>query len=95
MKGLLTLFAIPFLLTINGWALKTLWLWFVVPVFGLPALSIPAAIGMGIIIGHLTNHNSTNSSREKDEDKIVENIVRAVLRPLFAVLFGWIVLQFM
>ena len=34
----------------RGYVLSVLWAWFIVPLFGLPALSIPLAIGLMVIV---------------------------------------------
>lgn len=84
----------------NGWALSTLWGWFIVPLFGLPALSIPYALGISTIAGFLLPANNTSKSDNKSNgDKelstlFAELIALVVLRPAFAVLMGWIILQF-
>lgn len=80
---------------LNGWALATLWLWFVVPLFGLPALTVPYAVGLGLIVNFLT-YQDTNNKKEGQEvfDAVITAIAVLVSRPLFAVLFGWVVLQF-
>lgn len=38
----------------NGWALSKLWSWFIVSTFALPALTIPAAIGVALVVNYLT-----------------------------------------
>mgnify|MGYP001608142649 CR=1 FL=1 len=44
------LFIVPLHL-FDAWVLAKLWAWFVVPLFGLPALSLPYAIGLGALVG--------------------------------------------
>lgn len=84
----------------NGWALSTLWGWFIVPLFGLPALSIPYALGISTIAGFLLSANNTSKSDSKSNGDrelstlFAELIALVVLRPAFAVLMGWIILQF-
>lgn len=41
----------PFALLFHGWALTKLWLWFVVPQFGLAPLRVSRAVGLALIIG--------------------------------------------
>jgi hypothetical protein len=38
----------------NAFVLKMLWGWFVAPIFHLPTLTIPVAIGISLIVGILT-----------------------------------------
>ncbi len=53
----------------NGWALSTLWGWFIVPLFGLPALTIPYALGISTIAGFLLSANNTSKSDNKSKDR--------------------------
>jgi len=70
---LFILIGLPFLFIasylINGYVLSTLWFWFIVPTFGLPALSIPAAIGICMIVAYLTNHSILNKSEDTKTKK--------------------------
>lgn len=49
----------------SGLAVSVLWGWFVVPVFGLPALSIAQAYGLALLVGMLT-HRGTKSDKDAD-----------------------------
>ena len=42
---------------LRGWVLSILWRWFMVPTLGLPALSVPQAIGIALVVGMLTHHS--------------------------------------
>jgi hypothetical protein len=46
----------------RGFVLTILWGWFAVPVFGLPALSIAAAIGLTVLLSYLLNHTKESVS---------------------------------
>lgn len=82
--GLLLL--IPVFATVGGFLLMTLWGWFIVPL-GVVALSLPHAIGVGIIFSLFKNN-----IREKDLEKVVlENML--FLAGTF--LFGYVVHLFM
>jgi len=79
----------------GGWALSIMWGWFIVPLFGLPGLSVPYAIGLSLTLNYLIANNDTG--RNKDEDKTEAAIyatIVAFVKPLFILLFGWVVLQF-
>lgn len=77
--------------TIGGWVVSILWGWFMVPVFNIPALNIPQAIGIALIVNYLTM-----SMKESDsKNTLVYAIVAAVAKPGFALLFGWIVTLFL
>ena len=85
---------IPVTSILNGWVLTKLWGWFVVPVFGLPALSIAPAIGLSIIVGYLTIHaNKSNDSSSNDGVGLA--LFKAISTPLLYLFFGWIVSLFM
>ena len=88
----------PFMYIVNGWALRILWGWFVVPTFDVPHLSIPVAIGIAVIAGFLTHGVHHQTSQDNQEDKLkrmVENACYQFLNPLFCLGVGWIVMQFM
>lgn len=74
----------------SGIVLKTLWAWFAVPTFGLPDLSLPVAIGVGLVASFLTHQYVPT----KDED-LPKAIVHGFLYPLIALVMGWVVHLFM
>lgn len=78
---------------LGGWALSVTWGWFMVPVFGLPELSIVPAMGIALVIGYLTK--SSGSSNKEGGEAIIEGIVHTFVGPLLVVGIGWIILQFM
>ena len=78
---------------LNGWALAKLWSWFIVQTFSLPALSIPAAIGLSLVVSYLT-YQISYKPKENDSaywEKLVEGGLTATAKPIFALLFGAIV----
>ena len=90
-----TLMVMAFSVTINGWALSVLWKWFIVPVFGAPILTIPAAIGVAMVVNYLTEKINMNNKDEREwGEKLFVGAFLAIAKPSFALLFGWIVLQF-
>jgi hypothetical protein len=82
---------------LNGWALSLLWAWFIIPTFELPKLSIPAAIGLSMVVAYLTYQVRNNKDEEKE--KYWESLVRGGLttttKALFALLFGAVVKMWM
>ncbi len=80
----------------SGYVLSKLWLWFMVPAFGLPVLAVGYAIGLALVVNYLTNHAPVDT--KKDEDAI-ENLLKAIgigiLRPAIALMFGKIVTLFL
>ena len=85
-------------LLLKGYVLSVLWSWFIVPIFGLPVLSLPVAIGICIIIGMFIDNNKDNEAKTVDDDKKTEEIFKSILRflaPLAALFTGWVVQGFM
>jgi len=101
MLAFLGIFYVLFLAVVsallNGWVFSKLWLWFIVPVFELPVLNIPSAIGIGTVVSFLTyQYFQTKSDPDETTGMAVfRATVYTVLRPLMVLLFGYIVLQFM
>jgi hypothetical protein len=85
---------------LKGWAMVTLWAWFVIPAFGLQALTMPVAIGLGFLL-HLFQYidfNSIEAHQDKDPNllmKSIKSFMFATLFPLFSVGGGWLVKLFM
>lgn len=76
---------------VNGIALMLLWAWFMVPTLKLPELSLPAAIGIGIVISFLTQQYIPKNEKQKIEAFVIEGF----LLPIFSIIVGWIVHLFM
>jgi len=88
----------PFGYVLNGWVLSILWRWYIAPL-GLPAITIPSAIGVSLVVGFLTvrgsskDHTDDRSSEDKLRDCFT-NLAAAIVHPLLVLLIGWIVWQF-
>ncbi len=83
--------AIPLMMVLNGYVFLVLWGWFAVPVFHLPQLNIPQAIGISILVGRLTSH----TAEKQEDDKWYSPFARAFSYPLAALGMGWIVKGFL
>ena len=84
---------------LRGWVLSILWGWFVVPL-GVPALSIPMAIGIAVTISFLIfnpndRDNKMDFSTKSGIDEAVSKMVNAILYPFIALGIGWIVTFFL
>lgn len=81
---------------INGVVLKLLWVWFVVPTFGLPALTLPVAIGVMLIANVLTSHHTP---LPKNEGKMTKMLIGMTFHnlamPAIALVGGFIAHLFM
>lgn len=73
----------------SGLVLKVLWGWFFVPIFGLPNLNIPQALGIALVVSYLTHRYN------EDNRKPAVVLAYAFVIPAFALLVGWIYTWFM
>ena len=78
---------------LQGWVLTVLWGWFVASIFGLPQLTIPAAIGISIFINMFKSYN-INRNKASSEEKIEAALI-SIISPFIALLLGYIVHSFM
>ena len=96
----MTLFGVGVMLgaICNGFVLKMLWGWFVVPTFpAAPSLSIPAAIGISLVVGMLT-HDLPSLKSEEDQsvaDELLLAIYYTIGMTVFYLAMGWVVYRFM
>lgn len=82
----------------SGYVLTILWAWFVMPIFGLPALAIAPAIGLAVVAGYLTHQYVPKAAKPDGDGKWDETgraIAHMAFKPAFALLVGWIVKQWM
>lgn len=80
----------------RGYVLSILWAWFVVPIFGLPALSIPIAIGIGLVVGFMTYQFHNYVEREQTPTEAMARAgAAALLYPAFVLFVGWVVTFFL
>ena len=90
-----TILVVVFSIIYNGFALSVLWGWFIVPSLGAPALTVPYAIGVAMVVAFLTEKIDLN---KKDEtpwgEKLARSALFAVIRPSFTLFIGWIVTLF-
>lgn len=94
----LLLVLLPIGVAANGWALSVLWSWFVAPVFHIAELSIPAAIGIALVVRVLTwEYGKTPQTTDEDRDVVVliGKTVGILIGTVFAVFFGWFIHLFM
>ena len=81
---------------VRGYVFSTLWGWFMVPIFNLPPINIPLAIGIYLIIilvtSHLkTDYSNSSSSTQGFAEKVGESFGTIVLYPFFILFLGWII----
>lgn len=89
------LFAAPFSFVVRGWVLGTLWAWFIVPVFHLPALRIPYAIGLSLLVGMLTHQTSDCEEKKRTTSEHLWRVLAvSFVGPLMILGIGWLVRLF-
>ena len=82
--------------TVRGWVLATMWVWFIVPIFHLPSLTIPQAIGVSMVLALLTKDTASNADDKKSTaEKWAHAGATILVAPVVTLGLGWIVLQFM
>ena len=63
--GLIVVTLVPSLL-VYGYVLSCLWAWFMVPQFGLPALSLVSAIGVSLVTTYMSSGRRNGREIEKE-----------------------------
>jgi hypothetical protein len=80
----------------RGYILSILWAWFIVVGFGLPAMSIPLAIGVSMIVSFLTYQHSKEDVPQKDiVDTWVKIFINSFIYPTILLGVGYIVKGFL
>lgn len=80
----------------NGWALSTIWNWFIPPVFHLVPLTLWQAVGVSMVFELFTGTNKISKSQSDNKntsatEALLTGVVTAILVPVFSVFFAWIV----
>lgn len=81
------------LCVVEGFVLMKLWAWFIIPTFGLPALSIPVAIGICLIGGFLTRQQLEQQGGDA-LDESVKLFGHGFFNAGLILFVGWIVHTF-
>lgn len=85
----LALVGVMILLALFGaFTISTLWSWFVVP-FGVQAISLAHAYGLSVLVSVFM------STRGLVQQKAAVTLAQGVILNIFALLFGFIAVQFM
>ena len=77
----------------HGWALSITWGWLIVPLFGLPVLNIPQAIGVMFIVSFVAKN--TVDVNQSYTELLSSAIGRAIIHPSLLVLTCWVVTKFL
>lgn len=91
-EALFTLFiVVPLSMIFSGFAISMLWDWFIVATFGLKALTIAQAIGLGLVVAYM----AVPMRKGDDSWTLGEKIAIAIFKPLIFLGLGWVVHLFM
>lgn len=85
---------VPLFILYYAWALVTLWDWFITPLFGLPELTYPYAMGLSVVASFLNGGSIPTVDSDKSKEQKIYDGVYLFIKPVFAVLVGWVILQF-
>lgn len=88
---------IPALL-VYGYVLFHLWAWFIVPQFGLPALSLASAIGVSLVTSYMSSGQRNGREIEKELtglDYFDNYVVYKLFFPMTLLGIGYIVQRFL
>jgi hypothetical protein len=85
---------LPLLIIIDAYVLQILWGWFIVTTFAAPALSIPQAIGLSLVVNFL-KHTVASHRPAGEKKKLWPFLGEALAYPAFALAIGKIVTMFM
>jgi hypothetical protein len=82
----------------DGWALSTIWNWFIPPIFKLTTLTLWQAIGVAMVFQLFTRTNELKKSGETKDlsagEAVLAGFVKAIVVPAFTVGMAYVVLQF-
>ncbi len=79
----------------RGYVLVILWKWFMVSTFEVRALSIPAAIGVSLIVSYMTHQVNWATDDATPTAKAARSVMIPLIDPAFVLLIGWIVNHWM
>ena len=83
---------IPFALW-RGYVLSIIWGWHIVPVFGLPAISVATGWGISVIVGFLTYQLPLDFKQSDELDYAVFGI--SIVLPVIVLFSAWLATFFL
>jgi hypothetical protein len=84
--------------TFNGWALATLWRWFIEPTFSLaPSLNIPSAVGLCYVVSFLSQQVKIDTKAKKVpySETLAKSLITSTVKPVIFICFGYILTFFL
>jgi hypothetical protein len=82
----------PLLAIYNGFVISKLWMWFIVPVFGLSPIRIIEGIGIQILLSHLFR---TLPKKNEEAETAIVSIIFTLVSSSLTLLLGYIYSLFM
>lgn len=95
--GIAVIIFVPLLIYsvfVSGFVISSLWAWFVVPLFDVPALTLLQAAGLGLLVMYMSNPPKWDkklSCEEQDTKHTVAQLAGVLLQPWFTLLVGYII----
>ena len=93
-------YAVAALLTVllasitGGWALSVLWGWFVIPVFGVSPIGVPAAMGLTLTAQLILRPDYKTEPDVDAAELFGKTVAVGFIAPLFVVFLGWVLHSF-
>jgi hypothetical protein len=95
MKRIIITFLVGAIQTLlSGYTIMKLWAWFIAPTFGIFALTIPQAIGIGLMLSFVVPLIVSRDDMDDDNEVFVFQIIFGLMRVFFALSTGFIVKTF-
>jgi len=83
---------------VDGWALSTVWNWFMPRIFNLISLTFMQSIGVAMVFSLFTRTNKIDKRSSEGKKSSLELWLETLLVPTFTAIFtvglAWIILQF-
>lgn len=90
-----TILLLAIMMPLNGYMISVLWDWFIIPLFKLPSLSVPQAIGLAIMVSVLTRQIDNTKSEKSYEERIVESVFTGLTKVCLYLSLGFVVKGFL
>jgi len=85
-------------LVLNGWALSTVWNWYIPSIFNLPYLTLWQSVGVSMVFelftGVKSRSNKSETSNKTYGEVFLESFLTVIITPVIIVFVAWVVYQF-
>lgn len=80
-----------YFIVVNGFVGMKLWAWFIVPTFGLKALTLTQSCGVSFLISFWTHQTYTQSTKtDIKSDESMKHLIGLALVPWMVLLMSWL-----